>query len=199
MLSFRWTQVHIVLMTVYCQEHYMGNFTAVRSNPGVLKFALAERETGRFKGRGNTPSIWAKFTFKFTFKFSELQLQSTDSMEHSPFWEAYRSSARQKKIIRVWCNTNVHYRIHKRQPPVRILLHINPVHSSPSHCLRTYFNIILPSMPRSLSSVSPHNPVCTTTAPVYHTHNMFRPYHSYWFDSLNNIWWEMKIVKLPIM
>jgi len=42
----------------------------------------------------------------------------------------------------------VHRRIQKRPTPVPILSQINPVHA-PSYLLNLYFNIILPSIPRS--------------------------------------------------
>ena len=46
-------------------------------------------------------------------------------------------------------NPNVNYRIHKRPPPVSILIQINPVHDSLSHVLKLYFNIILTPYPTS--------------------------------------------------
>jgi len=44
----------------------------------------------------------------------------TYSMEQSPFWEANRSAACQEIPCILW-NPKVHYRIHKRPPPVPVL------------------------------------------------------------------------------
>ena len=86
--------------------------------------------------------------------------------------------------------------MHRHPTPVPILSQIKWAQTSPSHF---YFNIILPSMPRSskwpLSLRSPHqNSLCNF--PVFDMYHMSHPSHSSWFDDLNNIWWEIHIIML---
>ena len=69
-------------------------------------------------------------------------------MVQSPSWEANWFAASQE-IPRVSRNPKVHYRTHKRPPPVSILGQSNPVHIPTSHLLEFHPNIIHPSMPRS--------------------------------------------------
>ena len=98
-------------------------------------------------------------------------------MEHSPSWEANRPSAC-PEIPRILQNPKVACSIHKCLPAVPILSQINPDLSFPSHFLKTHFNVIHPSMPRSsiwsfsLESVY-QNPVCTS--PVPRTFHVSRP------------------------
>jgi len=66
----------------------------------------------------------------------------------SPSWEANWFAASQE-IPRISRNPNVHYRTHKRPPPVSILGQPNPVHMPTSHLLEIHPNIIHPSTPRS--------------------------------------------------
>ena len=54
-----------------------------------------------------------------------------------------------QEIPRISWNPKVHYRTHKRPPPVRILGRANPVHIPTSHLLEIHPTIIHPSMPRS--------------------------------------------------
>ena len=69
-------------------------------------------------------------------------------MVQSPSWEANWFAASQD-IPRISRNPKVHYRTHKRPPPVSILGQPNPVHILTSHLLEINPNIIHPSRPRS--------------------------------------------------
>ena len=70
------------------------------------------------------------------------------SMVQSPSWEANWFAASQE-IPRISRNPNVHYRTHKRPPPVSILDQLNPVHIPTYHFLEIHPNIVHPSTPRS--------------------------------------------------
>ena len=69
-------------------------------------------------------------------------------MVQSPSWEANWFAASQE-ILRISRNQKVHYRTHRRPPPVPILVQPNPVHIPTSHLLEIHPNIIHPSTPRS--------------------------------------------------
>ena len=69
-------------------------------------------------------------------------------MGQNPSWEANWFAASQE-IPRISRNPKVHYRTHKRLPPVPILRQPNPVHIPTSHFLEIHPNIIQPSTPRS--------------------------------------------------
>ena len=75
----------------------------------------------------------------------------THSMVQSPSWEANWFSASQE-IPRISRKPKVHYRTHKRPPPLSILGQPNPVHIPTSHLLEIHPNIIHPSTPRSPQS-----------------------------------------------
>ena len=59
----------------------------------------------------------------------------------SPSWEANWFAASQE-IPRISRNPKVHYRTHKRPPPLSILGQPNPVHIPTSHLLEIHPNII---------------------------------------------------------
>ena len=79
----------------------------------------------------------------------------TYSMVQSPSWEANWFAASQE-IPRISRNPKVHYRTHKRPPPIPILSQTNPVHIPTSHLLEIHPNIIHPSTPRSPQSFDGH-------------------------------------------
>ena len=98
----------------------------------------------------------------------------TYSMVQSPSWEANWFAASQE-IPCISRNSNVHYRTHKRPPPVSILGQPNPVHIPTSHFLEIHPNIIHPSTPRSPqwspSLQFPHqDPIHPLSSPITHTH-----------------------------
>ena len=95
----------------------------------------------------------------------------THSMIHSPSWEANWFAA-SKEIPRISRNPKVHYRTHKRPPPVSILGLPNPVHIPASDLLEIHPNIIHPPTPRSpqwsLSLRFPHQD------PIHHLSSSMR-------------------------
>ena len=104
----------------------------------------------------------------------------TYSMVLSPSWEANWFAASQE-IPRISRNPKVHYRTHKRPPPVSILGQPNPVHIPTSHFLEIHPNIIHPSTPRSPQwSPSLRFPHHDTVHPplLTHTRHMPSPSHS---------------------
>ena len=107
----------------------------------------------------------------------------THSIQWSPSWEANRFSVSQE-IPRILWNPKVHYRPHKRPPPVPILSQLHPVHTP--HLISWRSILIISShlrlgLPKwSLSLRFPHqNPVYVS--PLPHSRYMPRPSHSSWF------------------
>ena len=125
----------------------------------------------------------------------------TYSMVQSPSWEANWFAASQE-IPRLLWNPKVHYRTHKRPPPVPILGQPNPVHMPTSHLLEIHPNIIHPSTPRSpqwsLSLRFPHqDPIHLPL--LTHTRHMPSPSHSSRFYHPHNIGWGVQIINLLVM
>ena len=116
------------------------------------------------------------------------------SMLQIPSWEANWFAASQE-IPRISRKQKVHYRTHKRPPPVSILGQPNPVHITTSHLLEIHPNIIHSSTTRS-SQWSPslrfphqdpiHPPLLT------HTRHMPSPSHSSRFYHPHNIGWGVQ-------
>ena len=120
----------------------------------------------------------------------------TYSMVQSPSWEANWFAASQE-IPRILWNPKVHYRTHKRPPPVSILGQPNPVHIPTSHLLEIHPNIIHPSTPRSpqwfLSLRFPHQESIHLPF-LTHTRHMHSPSHSSRFYHPHNIGWGIQII-----
>jgi len=66
---------------------------------------------------------------------SDLLLTYSYLMEQNPSWEANRFSASQEIPHILW-NPKVHYCIRKFRPPVPILSHLDPVHTTTSYFLK---------------------------------------------------------------
>ena len=97
-------------------------------------------------------------------RFYLLTYLLTHSMVQSTSWEANWFAASQE-IPPISRNPKVHYRTHKRPPPVSIVGQPNPVHIPTSYLLEIHPNIIHPSTPRppqwSLSLRLPHQTLNT--------------------------------------
>ena len=99
-------------------------------------------------------------------------------MVQSPSWEANWFAASQE-IPRISRNPKVHYRTHKRPPPVSILGQPNPVHISTwrsSLILSNHLRLCLPSglLPSGFPTKTLYAPTLLT-----HTRHMPSPSHSY--------------------
>ena len=92
-------------------------------------------------------------------------------MVQSPSSEA-NWFATSQEIPRISRNTKVHYRTHKRPPPVSILGQPIAVHIPTSHLLEIHPNIIHPSTPRS-HQWSPSLPLLTVL--IYNSSYLLSP------------------------
>jgi len=118
----------------------------------------------------------------------------TYSTVQSPSWAADWLAASQE-IPRISRNPNVHYRTHKRRPPVPILGQPNPVHMPTSHLLEIHPNIIPPSTPRStqwsLSLRFPHqepiHPPLLTHTRQWYRHYMIKRFNSFTHTTLAQV------------
>ena len=120
-------------------------------------------------------------------------------MEQSPSWKANRFSASQVNFC-ILCNPKVYYRIHKSPPPVRIMSHINPVHAPHSYFRKNHFNIILSSKFGFSKLLFPSGfPTKALFAALPCTCCIPRQFCCFWYDHPNNIWWEIRIIKIHII
>ena len=125
-----------------------------------------------------TPKAYTNVCFLFLRSYITLWTYLlTYSMVQSPSWEANPFAASQE-IPRISRNPKVHYRTHKRPPPVSILGQTNPVHIPTSHLLEIHPNIIHPFTPRSpqwfpslrFPHQDPIHPLSSPTRPTLPVH-----------------------------
>ena len=125
----------------------------------------------------------------------------TYSMVQSPSWETNWFAASQE-IPRISRNPKVHYRTHKRPPPVSILSQPKPVHIPTFLLLEIHPNIIHPFTPRSphwspslrfphqdpiqhpLLTHTRHMPSPSHSSRFYHPHNIGRGIQIIWCTTL---------------
>ena len=116
--------------------------------------------------------------------------------------------AASQEFPRISRNPKVHYRTHKRPPPVSILDQPNPVHIPTSHLLEIHPNIIHPSTGRSpqwsLSLRFPHqDPIQPPSPHPYAPHAQPISFFSflspaqYWVRSTNHLAPRYAISSIP--
>ena len=166
--------------TIFVQQ-----FPKVKSIRFKIYHTESVTNSGYFYYTLSVQQYYITFTYLLTY-----------SMVQSPYWEANWFAASQE-ISRISRNAKVHYRTHKRPPPVSILGQPNPVHIPTSHLLEIDPNIIHPSMRRSpqwsLSLRFPHqDPIHPPL--LTHTCHMPSPPNSSQFYHLHNIGWGVQII-----
>jgi len=129
---------------------------------------LASKRKTLDDGQRNSPK-YVEFYSKTKFeKLVHLTYLLTYSMVQSPSWEPNWFEASQE-IPRILWNPKVHYRTHKRPPPVPNLGQPNPVHIPTSHLLEIHPNTKHPSTPRSPQCLFPSDfPTKTLYTPSPH-------------------------------
>ena len=88
----------------------------------------------------------------YRFKNVTIVIEAFWVRNHSlltPWCRVLLGFAASQEIPHISRNPKVHYRTHRRPPPVSILSQPNPVHIPTSHLLEIHPNIIHPSTPRS--------------------------------------------------
>jgi len=137
--------------------------------------------------------VYGSYTQQYTESLNN-SIHNANAMEQSPSWEANTYSASQEISCILWNRIFIIAITSARHLPLSFG-QINPVHATPFHFLNTYFNIILPSTPRSskwFPSIRPPPQNRVFTSPVVHVTHMPLPSHSSGFYHSNNVWWGVE-------
>jgi len=111
--------------------------------------------------RGQDSSVLRRMTDTYLLTYSVVQ---------NPSWEANWFAASQENP-RISRNPKVHYRTHKRPPPVSILGQPNPIHMPTSSHLLTYSMVQIPSWEANWFAASQEIPRILRNPKVhYRTH-----------------------------
>ena len=133
----------------------------LKIHPNIIHPSIPSLPSGLFPSDFPTKTLYTPSLHPYAphaqpisfFSILNLYVLPTYSMVQSPSWEANWFAASQE-IPRILWNPKVHYRTHKRLPPVPILGQPNPVHIPTSHLLGIHPNIIHPSTLRSSGILS---------------------------------------------
>ena len=129
----------------------------------------------------------------------------TYSMVQSPSWEANWFAASQE-IPCIWRNSKVHYRTHKRPPPVSILGQPNPVHIPTSTSWRsililsTHLSLGLPSglFPSGFPTKTLYTPLSSPIHATCPSHSSrFLSPAQYWVRSTNHLAPRYAVSSIP--
>ena len=108
--------------------------------------------------------------------------------------------AANQEIPWILWNLKVHYRTHKRPPPVPILSQLHPVPTTPSHFLKIHFNIILPSTIKCVSYFKTWHEICAVPHTFYCYYMFCMQHHAVLTFQICfrcNKGWPMCVLNLP--
>ena len=139
MLPLYWHCLYCLILKVALFFICYSQLSALAFSPGTCPIIIHVRDTQLLHQPMHIYKIYKLYTLKPLRHGSVLRPSSgsyilTYSMVQSPSWAANWFEASQE-IPRISRNPKVHYRTHKRPPPVSILGQPNPVHMPTYHLL----------------------------------------------------------------
>ena len=140
--------VSAVLGPSFVQLMHTNYYKIVKQLKSFTITIVAPTCFGLHKPSSGSSQTVLRWSYNVDFAYLLTYLLITYSMVQSPSSEPNWFTASQE-IPRISRNPKVHYRTHKRPPPVPILGQPNLVHIPTSHFLEIHLNTIHPSTPRS--------------------------------------------------